>query len=246
MLYSCDSSKTPESYKLSGGTFPMPNKDGKYLWHVANFPGEANKFEVLLAIQQVIEKWQRAIDLVRPIGSVVSFESTKDLKSADFVISFGKGEHALPGTNRNCGFNFDNSGGVLAHAWSLAIKKPLGGQIHLDLAEDWVNLNKENSADLFTVFMHEFGHALGISHSTDTKALMHAFYTGPKKEFTHDDLEALQERFGPIKRKLIGIPERVLPNLPLPLPPTVSDGCFIILAVLLLSFCMLISVFVMS
>ena len=42
--------------------------------------------------------------------------------------------------------------------------------------------------DIQTVALHEFGHSLGMGHTTDTNASMYASYMGEKQEPTTDDI----------------------------------------------------------
>ena len=51
--------------------------------------------------------------------------------------------------------------------------------------------------DLYTVAAHEFGHAIGISHSDDREALMAPFYRFKGDDRLHiDDITACQQMYG--------------------------------------------------
>src|ERR1035441_4350215 len=63
-------------------------------------------------------------------------------------------------------YPFDGPGGVLAHTFypSPPNPEPLAGDVHFDASETWgVGVN----TDLFSVALHEAGHALGMAHSSD-------------------------------------------------------------------------------
>lgn len=73
------------------------------------------------------------------------------------------------------GFPFDGPGGVLAHTFyppPLA-NEPLAGDVHFDDAESW---HTGSYVDVFSVALHELGHALGLAHSDDPTAVMYPYY----------------------------------------------------------------------
>jgi hypothetical protein len=59
-----------------------------------------------------------------------------------------------------------------------------------------INWQINSNYDLLTVALHEFGHALGMDHSTDTTADMYAAYTGLKQSLSADDVAGIQSIYG--------------------------------------------------
>ncbi|AWP17622.1 putative matrix metalloproteinase-25-like [Scophthalmus maximus] len=120
------------------------------------------------------------------------------------------------------GYPFDGKGGTLAHAFFPG-KDEVAGDTHFDDDESWsYGGGSSSSTDLFTVAVHEFGHALGLSHSSADPSIMRPYYQGAVEDISNyqlplDDRLAIQQVYG---RKDGGPPGGVDPDLPhLPSPP---------------------------
>ncbi|KAM9846588.1 matrix metallopeptidase 30 [Aulostomus maculatus] len=90
---------------------------------------------------------------------------------------------------------FDGQSGVLAHAFSPGEGR--GGDTHFDEDENWT-LSSAGS-NLFLVAAHEFGHALGLSHSKLPTALMYPNYQYVNTEgymLPDDDKQGVQALYG--------------------------------------------------
>ncbi|XP_061538139.1 matrix metallopeptidase 23bb [Phycodurus eques] len=99
---------------------------------------------------------------------------------------------------------FDGVNGELAHAFL-----PPRGEIHFDKHEMWIVGRSRFSwkrgvwlNDLVQVAAHEIGHALGLWHSGDPRALMHpnATFTG-QRDVGRDDVAGIRRLYGCVDEK---------------------------------------------
>ncbi|XP_063077613.1 matrix metalloproteinase-25 [Engraulis encrasicolus] len=151
---------------------------------------------------------------------------------ADLEISFDRAHH-------DDGYPFDGRGGTLAHAFFPGESR-ISGNTHFDDDEEWgFQDTSGQSTDLFTVAVHEFGHALGLGHSAVSGSIMAPYYAGPATRdirsyrLPQDDTQGIQQLYGPRDPKSPNLPNPGLPDLPKPPPPhgtpvpdpTVKDRC---------------------
>ncbi|XP_012626025.1 neutrophil collagenase [Microcebus murinus] len=113
-------------------------------------------------------------------------------------ISQGEADIKIAFVQRDHGDNspFDGPNGILAHAFQPG--PGIGGDVHFDAEETWTtNFNNYN---LFLVAAHEFGHSLGLAHSSDAGALMYpnyAFSEPSTYTLPQDDINGIQAIYGP-------------------------------------------------
>lgn len=140
-------------------------------------------------------------------------------RNADIMISFSENHHRYSRwcqgggggtTNNNCGSSFDGLGGVLAHAFSPTMDGKCV-EIHLDKSENWyMGMNMpppDGKSSLLYVLVHEIGHTLGLDHSSNPDAIMHAYYNhqGHSIYLHPDDINGIQYLYG-LKHSYAPIP----------------------------------------
>ncbi|MDC0092631.1 matrixin family metalloprotease [bacterium] len=137
------------------------------------------------AVREAFEIWSCLTPL--------TFTEANSASNADIVILWGSGNHGDD-------YPFDSQNGVLAHAF---FPPPnggsLAGDVHFDDSENWTLNMRSNSLqpiDLVTVAAHEIGHSLGLNHSSDSNALMYAYYTGSHRFLDIDDINGIQAIYG--------------------------------------------------
>ena len=115
------------------------------------------------------------------------------------------------------GYPFDGPGGILAHTFYPVPTnpEPIAGDMHLDGSESW---NVGADTDIYTVTLHEAGHALGLGHTTTVTALMYPYYR-LGEEISSDDIEGIESLYGPPNSSSGSDPT---PTTPAPAAPPIS------------------------
>jgi len=153
-------------------------------------------------IERALREWTRYAKVTLSPGMQASAERSID-------ILFGRGKHGDA-------YPFDGPGGILAHTFYPAPPnpEPVAGDMHLDAEESW---HVGSAVDLYSVALHEAGHALGLGHSDQPGAVMYPYYktaTG----LTSDDIAAIQALYGGAGNPTT--PPPAPPPTPTPNPPT--------------------------
>ncbi|KAM8976232.1 matrix metalloproteinase-18-like [Pelodytes ibericus] len=148
-------------------------------YRIVNYTPDMSRADVESAIQRAFNVWSG----VTPLTFTRVYNDV-----ADIEISFAAQVH-------NDFYPFDGQHGTLAHAF--APGNNIGGDAHFDEDEMWTP--GRNGYNLFLVAAHEFGHSLGLSHSSDPEALMYPtyHYTDPDEfRLPQDDVNGIQSLYG--------------------------------------------------
>jgi hypothetical protein len=92
------------------------------------------------------------------------------------------------------GYNFGSSTLASAFLPPPVNNYSIAGDIQFNTGQVW-NIGG-GTYDLFTVAAHEFGHALGMEHSTNSFAVMYSTYTNRKTGLYSDDIAGIQSIYG--------------------------------------------------
>jgi hypothetical protein len=156
-------------------------------YRIENFTPDLNQDIVRRAILDGLNQW----------SSVTPLRFSQVTSGGHIRISFASGDHGD-------GYPFDGPSGVLAHAFY-----PQDGRCHFDEAETWTDDNPPSGIDLATVAVHELGHILGLNHSSETQAVMYAYYGGRRRSLHSDDIAGIQSIYGAAQwrynQKVIGL-----------------------------------------
>lgn len=171
---------TSEEFRLQGNRWPRNN----LTFNFDNVTPDSPTPNVRASVIGALNRWAAVTPL--------TFAETGG--PSDIRIGWYRGDHGD-------GNPFDEGGipgrNVLAHCF---YPPPNGGDIagdcHFDEFERWSVDTPPSGIDLATVALHEFGHGLGLQHSDVSSSVMYAYYGGPRRELTADDIAGIQAIYG--------------------------------------------------
>src|SRR5262249_13620921 len=120
----------------------------------------------------------------------VNFAVVSDSGAVSGTGSYQQGDPGM-GDIRIGGFDFGNSSNLgMAFMPPSVNNYSVAGDVTFNTAQVF-NINGLDY-DLYTVALHELGHALGLNHSTSTSAIMYPIYQGVQYGLYSDDIAGIQ------------------------------------------------------
>ncbi|XP_041816237.1 matrix metalloproteinase-17-like [Chelmon rostratus] len=171
------------------GLTPQNKWNKRHLsWRVRTFP----KDSALLGRDTVRALMYYALKVWSDIAPLNFHEVAGS--DADIQIDFTKADH-------NDGYPFDGPGGTVAHAFFPG-ERFTAGDTHFDDDEAWTFRSPDSHGmDLFAVAVHEFGHAIGLVHTSAMESIMRPYYQGPvgdplKYDLPYEDKVRVWQLYG--------------------------------------------------
>jgi hypothetical protein len=183
-------------YATTGNAWPHPNlltisfePDGTNLGGVSSnlFATFNAKWSTTVWENQILRAAQ-----VWAQRSNLNFTVVADSEAAIGSRSYEQGDPTI-GDIRIGGYNFGSSTLATGYLPPPANNYSIAGDIELNTGQVWAI---GGTYDLFTVAAHEFGHALGMTHSTDATAVMYGTYNTRKTDLGSDDIAGIQSIYG--------------------------------------------------
>ena len=159
-------------------------------------------------ILRALDTWAKYTNLHFSPGTDPQGDRTIDIK-------FATGDHGDA-------YPFDGSG-ELAHTFypSPPNSEPLAGDMHLNDDENW-QIGSASGVDLFSVALHEAGHALGLGHTDNPDDVMYPYYR-TLTDLSVDDIAGIRALYGANASTTPPPQNPIDPSTPVTTPTTTSS-----------------------
>jgi hypothetical protein len=169
-----------QGYQLS-----EPWRTTDLTYHIVNIIGGFPEGAIEQVIAESFAAWTQ--------NTPLTFTRVQD-RSAHIVIQFTR---------------IDGSSQVLGQACPPS--SPCAGSVEFDVDENWTLYEPRafNEISFLGVATHEFGHAIGLLHSSDSSALMYPQYSPYNLQPSRDDIAGVQRLYGAGRGGVFGQPTPV-------------------------------------
>jgi hypothetical protein len=121
------------------------------------------------------------------VTNIVFHLATSPGAARTIFVEFASGTHGDS-------YPFDAAGTVLAHSFYPVPlnSESIAGDVHLDASENW---HVGGDIDIYTVVLHELGHAIGLTHTDNPGDVMYPYYQRGM-QLSKNDIGAAQQLYG--------------------------------------------------
>jgi hypothetical protein len=187
-------------YAATGNAWPNPQlitisfmPDGTALSSAAGSAITSNLFSAFNAKFGSASVWENQILKAAQVWAQqtnINFVVVPDDGAPSGSGSYEQGNPGF-GDIRIGGYNFGTSTLAEAYQPPPANNYSIAGDLTFNTGQTF---NSGSTYDLFSVAVHEFGHALGLDHSSSgTSAVMYASYSGAKSALSSDDVAGIRD-----------------------------------------------------
>ena len=149
------------------------------LWTLSRQSTRIPRDVLLSEVERALRAWSRVVRVDFRQGG-----TPNSLHHLNLVFAAGPHGDAFP---------FDGRGRTLAHTFYPAPvnAEPIAGDMHFDDDENW---QVGTDTDVFSVALHELGHALGLGHADSPNAVMYPYYRR-WQQLSEEDTQAARELY---------------------------------------------------